>query len=142
MLGSGFGPRGSYMGIMFIMLPFGSVPRETPAVPTKDMIVAAAGPDGSSVTTSSASLEGVTVPGVERDDPLFPAVDMNPPSSGEEPPGNKTKSFVLTNKKGQPLFCKKTGRRNSLSSVQEFHFKTLGHVRLQILETYIVMVTT
>lgn len=41
-----------------------------------------------SATTSKASLEGVdlTVPGVESEDPLLPAVDTNPASSGEEEP--------------------------------------------------------
>ena len=41
-----------------------------------------------SATTSNASLEGVdlTVPGVDRDEPLLPAVEMKPPSSGEDEP--------------------------------------------------------
>ena len=41
-----------------------------------------------SATTSKASLEGVdrTVPGVDRDEPLFPAVDTKPASSGDEEP--------------------------------------------------------
>ena len=44
-----------------------------------------------SATTSNASLEGVdrTVPGVDTDEPLFPAVDTKPASSGEEEPAKK-----------------------------------------------------
>ena len=41
-----------------------------------------------SATTSKASLDGVerTVPGVDSEDPLFPAVDTKPASSGDEEP--------------------------------------------------------
>ena len=48
-----------------------------------------------SATTSKASLEGVdrTVPGVDRDEPLFPAVDTKPASSGDEEP--KIKEMFL-----------------------------------------------
>ena len=44
-----------------------------------------------SPTTSKASLEGVdrTVPGVETDEPLFPAVETKPASSGDEEPETK-----------------------------------------------------
>ena len=41
-----------------------------------------------SATTSKASLDGVerTVPGVDKEDPLFPVVDTKPASSGDEEP--------------------------------------------------------
>ena len=44
-----------------------------------------------SPTTSKASLEGVdcTVPGVDTDEPLFPAVETKPASSGDEEPETK-----------------------------------------------------
>ena len=52
-----------------------------------------------SATTSNASLEGVdlTVPGVDRDEPLLPAVEMKPPSSGEDEPEKRVvNSFKST----------------------------------------------
>ena len=54
-----------------------------------------------SATTSKASLEGVdrTVPGVDRDEPLFPAVDTKPASSGDEEPKIKER-FVFTTEYG------------------------------------------
>ena len=51
-----------------------------------------------SATTSKASLEGVdlTVPGVDRDEPLFPAVDTKPASSGDEEPKIESIFFYFT----------------------------------------------